>query len=91
WGPPPGWVGVAGDRGGGVGRFSPPRWPRPRARGGGGPRARPHHSETAAWLDDLRPADDTPADIAAAISGAPPRSAGRVDASAWLRQELAHV
>ncbi|MFE5509512.1 KamA family radical SAM protein [Streptomyces sp. NPDC056529] len=52
---------------------------------------RAHHSETAAWLDDLRPADDTPADIAAAISGAPPQSAGRVDASAWLRQELAHV
>ncbi|MFC8469708.1 hypothetical protein ACFUI7_03955, partial [Streptomyces sp. NPDC057241] len=68
------------------------RGPRPpRAPGGGGRRAGAHHSETAAWLDDLRPADDTPADIAAAISGAPPRSAGRVDASAWLRQELAHV
>ncbi|MFF6836959.1 hypothetical protein ACFY84_35010, partial [Streptomyces sp. NPDC012438] len=88
---PPGLVVGAGAPGGRGGRFSPPRRPPPRARGGGGPRAGPHHSETAAWLDDLRPADDTPADIAAAISGAPPRSAGRVDASAWLRQELAHV
>ncbi|MFJ9494716.1 hypothetical protein, partial [Streptomyces sp. NPDC101224] len=73
------------------GAFTTPPFPPPGLRGGGGRRSGPHHSETAAWLDDLRPADDTPADIAAAISGAPPRSAGRVDASAWLRQELAHV
>ncbi|MFE0774592.1 hypothetical protein, partial [Streptomyces sp. NPDC058861] len=77
--------------GGGRPAIRPPPGPPPGAGGGAPPPPPPHHSETAAWLDDLRPADDTPADIAAAISGAPPRSAGRVDASAWLRQELAHV
>lgn len=34
---------------------------------------RAHHCETAAWLDELRPAEDTPADIATAVWGAPPR------------------
>ncbi|CAM5648204.1 hypothetical protein SAVIM338S_06452 [Streptomyces avidinii] len=31
---------------------------------------RAHYSESAAWLDELRPADDTPPDILAALRGA---------------------
>ncbi|MFJ6632457.1 KamA family radical SAM protein [Streptomyces sp. NPDC091376] len=52
---------------------------------------RAHYSETAAWLDELRPADDAPADIAAAIRGPLPQVTDDIDSSAWLRKELAHA
>ncbi|MFJ9078723.1 hypothetical protein ACIRO3_26300 [Streptomyces sp. NPDC102278] len=35
-----------------------------------------HYSESAAWLDELRPAHDTPSDIAAALRGVPRQPTG---------------
>jgi L-lysine 2,3-aminomutase len=52
---------------------------------------RAHYSETAAWLDDLRLADDTPADIAAAIRGTLSPVTEDIESTAWLGQELAHA
>lgn len=40
---------------------------------------RAHYSETAAWLDELRPADDAPTDLATAVRGAPPQLTGQLE------------
>ncbi|WNZ06268.1 lysine 2,3-aminomutase [Streptomyces sp. 11x1] len=52
---------------------------------------RAHYSETAAWLDDLRLADDTPADIAAAIGGTLPAVTDAIESASWLSPELARA
>jgi L-lysine 2,3-aminomutase len=52
---------------------------------------RAHYSETAAWLDDLRLADDAPSDITAAVQGAFAPLTGQMETAGWLDQELAHA
>ncbi|MEU4493931.1 lysine 2,3-aminomutase [Streptomyces sp. NBC_00210] len=52
---------------------------------------RAHYSETAAWLDELRLADDVPTDIATAVQGALPSLTEQLEAEAWLDEELAHA
>ncbi|MFJ4962299.1 L-lysine 2,3-aminomutase [Streptomyces sp. ADI96-02] len=55
---------------------------------------RAHYSETAAWLDDLRLAADTPADIAAAVKGSLPTFPAHLDdrlLDQELQEELAHA
>lgn len=51
---------------------------------------RAHYSDSAAWLDDLRLAADTPADIAAAVKGSPLPFSADLDARI-LEQELVHA